>query len=240
MLGRGTKGKENPKKGGRALTDKWIERQKTTEYLKCILTEEEKKGLADRMARAVSEIKDAEGTLKSASTQLKADIAKHTAELDQAAEQFRNGYVFRHIDCTVEKNYQNGSWSIFRMDTFEIIKERPLEAGERQRTLPLEEAPPQEPTPKFEEPPDPELESPETRASDRQKTIEEAIGVPCLDCLNDSDRGGTCDRSLFHVNEDDEYVCEKKRTLKDLPEDRSPFYSGKGRRKKRPNLHVAT
>jgi Trp operon repressor len=215
------------------LNDKWIERQKSTEYLKCILTEEEKKDLADRMARAISEIRDAEGTLKSASTQLRADIAKHTAELDQAAEQFRNGYVMRHVDCTIQKDYRDGSWSLIRMDTGELIKERPLEAGERQKSLPLEEIPPKEPAPEPEEKTEsPDPESPETTVTDRQKTIEETIGVPCLDCLNASENGGACDMSLFHVGvEDDshEYVCEEKRTeeaKKDLPEDKDPFYTG--------------
>jgi hypothetical protein len=111
--------------------------ENTKEYLKCILTELEKKELADRMAMAVSEIINLEASLKSATTQFKSDIAKHEAELSGASEKYRSGFEMRNVECRIEKDYRLGQITITRLDTNQTLRQRAMTGEERQQELPL-------------------------------------------------------------------------------------------------------
>lgn len=107
----------------------------TREFLKYVFIESEKKELAEKMALRISQITEAEGNLKSASTQIKSEIAKLEAELIQAAEKFRSGFEMRKIDCRIERDYRIGCVWIWRMDTGELVRERAMSAEERQKNL---------------------------------------------------------------------------------------------------------
>jgi hypothetical protein len=104
------------------------------EYLKCILTEPEKKEIADKMALCVAQINDQEGNLKSVSTQIKSEIAKYQAELTQSAEKIRSGYEMRQVTCRIETT--NKKMILTRLDTGEIVRERLLTPEELQQKLP--------------------------------------------------------------------------------------------------------
>jgi hypothetical protein len=106
------------------------------EYLKCQLTEKEKTELSAKIAKAISDRASAEAKLKEVSASIKAQIAQLDAEISEKALQINNGYEYRNVECRMDKDYRLGSVSITRIDTGEVIRERPMTAEERQMELP--------------------------------------------------------------------------------------------------------
>ena len=108
------------------------------DYLKCLLTEKEKTELSGKIAKAISDRTSAEAKLKEVSASIKAQIAQLDAEISEKALQINNGYEYRNIECRMDKDYRLGSVTITRLDTGEVIRERPMTAEERQMELPGE------------------------------------------------------------------------------------------------------
>jgi uncharacterized FlaG/YvyC family protein len=108
------------------------------EYLKCHLTEKEKTELSAKIAKAISDRSSAEAKLKEVSASIKAQIAQLDAEISEKALQINNGYEYRNVECRMDKDYRLGTVTITRLDTGEVIRERPMTAEERQMELPGE------------------------------------------------------------------------------------------------------
>lgn len=106
------------------------------EYLKCQLTEKEKTELSAQIAKAISDRASAEAKLKEVSTAIKAQIAQFDAEISEKALQINNGYEYRNVECRMDKDYRLGTVTITRLDTGEVIRERPMTGEERQLELP--------------------------------------------------------------------------------------------------------
>ncbi len=106
------------------------------EYLKCLLTEKEKTELSAKIAKAISDRASAEAKLKEVGASIKAQIAQLDAEISEKALQINNGYEYRNVECRMDKDYRLGSVTITRLDTGEVIRERPMTAEERQLELP--------------------------------------------------------------------------------------------------------
>jgi len=116
-----------------------MEPETTKEYLKCILTPDEMKMEAEKMANGFSKLSELEGTLKSAKKQIESDIAKVEAEVSLAVEKYRSGFEMRNVECLVIKTFELNTVYIKRLDTGEIIRERPMSLEERQGMLDLKE-----------------------------------------------------------------------------------------------------
>lgn len=106
------------------------------EYLKCQLTEKEKTELSAQIAKAISDRASAEAKLKEVSAAIKAQIAQLDAEISEKALKINNGYEYRNVECRMDKDYRLGSVTITRLDTGEVIRERPMTGEERQLELP--------------------------------------------------------------------------------------------------------
>jgi len=106
------------------------------EYLKCHLTEKEKTELSAKIAKAISDRSSAEAKLKEVNASIKAQIAQLDAEISEKALQINNGYEYRNVECQMDKDYRLGTVTITRLDTDEVIRERPMTAEERQMELP--------------------------------------------------------------------------------------------------------
>ena len=106
------------------------------EYLKCQLTEKEKTELSAKIAKAISDRSSAEAKLKEVNASIKAQIAQLDAEISEKALQINNGYEYRNVECRMDKDYRLGTVTITRLDTAEVIRERPMTAEERQMELP--------------------------------------------------------------------------------------------------------
>jgi hypothetical protein len=51
------------------------------------------------------------------------------------AEKVRSGYEHRNVDCLKSLDYRLGTVTITRLDTGEVMRERPMDAEERQMSL---------------------------------------------------------------------------------------------------------
>jgi hypothetical protein len=107
-------------------------------YLIYKFTEDEIKELGKSLAKAFSDHSEAEGHLKSASTQIKAELSALEGNMTMMSEKIRSGYEHRNIDCRKEFDYRLGTVTITRLDTGEVVEERPMDAEETQRKLDLQ------------------------------------------------------------------------------------------------------
>lgn len=133
-----------------------------SEYMKCVLTEEELKTAGADLARKHSEVIDLENQKKSVVSDFGARIAQVKESSSVLARMIQNGYEYRNVDCQMEFDYDEKIVSYRRLDTDEIYKERVMSADELQRGLFEKED--REETAEDEEPTDdqePEIENDE-------------------------------------------------------------------------------
>lgn len=107
-------------------------------FLKYIFNEGEIKDLGAKLAKTFSDHNEAENRLKSVSTQIKSEITALEGMMNSMAEKIRSGYEHREIECKRELDYRLGTVTITRLDTGEVIEERPMDAEEKQRKLDLQ------------------------------------------------------------------------------------------------------
>lgn len=125
------KGDLIPKGSTATKTEKSTEKR----YLKCFLTEEEKRELATDMAQAVCQRDSLENNMESIKAQIKAEVKKTEAIISGNAEKIRAGYEMREVECEVMIDRDKNSVTALRLDTGEIIEERRLTFAERQISL---------------------------------------------------------------------------------------------------------
>ena len=71
--------------------------EKVEQYLPYRFSQLEKETISSQLAQAISDKADAENKLKEVSTQIKADIAKHDANIISCATKVRQGFEYRQI-----------------------------------------------------------------------------------------------------------------------------------------------
>jgi len=106
-----------------------------TKFLRCILSEDERRSIADKLSRAVLEKDHKDQELRSVSTQIRAEIKAQEAIISSCAEVLRAGYEFRDIECEISIDHEKGTYQAIRTDTGEIIEERKLTPAEKQMAL---------------------------------------------------------------------------------------------------------
>ena len=109
-----------------------IERSRTRESLKCRLSDNEVRELGIQSARLGALIHQEEADLKAVKSQFNARIDKLTAERAEADTKINAGWEFRTVECEVVKDF---TIRTVRLDTGEVVKERTMEAYERQQNL---------------------------------------------------------------------------------------------------------
>lgn len=118
-------------------------RKKTSkDFLKCILTQDERNTLGDDLAQQYIDIQQLEEQKKSATSNFKAKIDAATADASQKARVLKDGYEMRDVEVETRYDASIGLAIIVRKDTGEIIKQRPLTQEERQQELELEDRQP--------------------------------------------------------------------------------------------------
>lgn len=97
---------------------------------------EEKAVIATEMADAVSKVASKTDELKAVKSQIQSDIDLAQATLRQKAEHLRSGFEMRSIEC--EKVFfpkeKLAKW--FRLDTMDLVHDRPMRPDELQAKLP--------------------------------------------------------------------------------------------------------
>ena len=110
-----------------------MELKKTTRSLKCILTEQELKQVAEQMAQTYTDLQSEEDGLKSVTAQFKARIAGMEANISLYANKIQNKFEFRMIDCHQEE--KGSDVIMIRDDTKEVIETRPMTKEELQENF---------------------------------------------------------------------------------------------------------
>jgi len=107
--------------------------------LRCALTEHEKADRLDKVARLRAERDRFEADKKETIAGFKAALERVETAIADIVDEARNG-AKRMVDCREEAN-DAGTVRVVRLDTGDILDERPMTAAERQGALDLDEAP---------------------------------------------------------------------------------------------------
>jgi len=105
------------------------------EFLKCMLTNDEKLDLSSSLAEAYTGIQELEEQKKSAMSALKAQIDSKTADATRMARLVHDGYEMRHVECETIYDLSLKLATVLRKDTGEVLKERPMTQDELQEEL---------------------------------------------------------------------------------------------------------
>jgi len=101
------------------------------------LTDGELVDLARQLGASV-EARDRLEELRSADQkERKAEIEKEEQRVHDLARRVRYGKELRALECRELRNFEAGLYQLVRVDTGEVVKERPLGAGELQVRLAL-------------------------------------------------------------------------------------------------------
>ena len=111
------------------------EKEYSTEYLRYPFTEEEKKELAQEMARSQIEAEDYEAQKKAVTADFDGQIKKAKLSASTCARKIRDGYEMRQVRCEVIKDFKKKTITIIRTDTGEEVKTRPMSVQESQMKL---------------------------------------------------------------------------------------------------------
>ena len=105
------------------------------EFVKYELSEEEKRELASIMAMKLLEVDDIEAQKKSVMTTFKERIEAAQYSARTAAQQIKDGYEMRDVECRVEKDFIRGTIRYVRTDTFEEVRSKKMSQEEKQMHL---------------------------------------------------------------------------------------------------------
>lgn len=108
-----------------------IKKQRTTMNLPCKLTKKERLEFADALGEAAESVKEAEANKKTAKKQL--DAAKD--KQDRLSVIVSSGTEYRDVELEERYDLDKGVFTSTRIDTGEVIHERPLTELEKQTTL---------------------------------------------------------------------------------------------------------
>jgi hypothetical protein len=105
--------------------------------LKVQLTAAEVAERADRAAKLLEDRDRAEAELKAYATTVKSRIATMEAEMRELSSEVRSHFTYRDVPVERRYLYAIGQVEEARLDTGEIISERPMTERERQQPLPF-------------------------------------------------------------------------------------------------------
>lgn len=112
---------------------------KFTQMLKCDLTDTEIADTARDLARANAQKTSIETAKKEVDSQLKADIAAQDSIIGRLSALINTGHEYRNIDCRVELDTpESGRKRVVRLDTGEIVSEKPMTDADRQMVIDLQ------------------------------------------------------------------------------------------------------
>ena len=104
--------------------------------LECILNDKEKADYAKMLAEKVTEKSGLEDSLKSAQTQMKAEITACEAMINSHANKVNTGREFRYVKCNIKYDFKKKIKSWVREDTKKVVKEGVIPFEEMQEELP--------------------------------------------------------------------------------------------------------
>lgn len=114
-----------------------VTKEKTKEFLKCMLTTEELLAYGERMADAQDEAMRLQSQFDSIKKEYNGKIEARKAEAERLGGVVRAKYEHREVECEVVTNYTKMTVTVTRLDTGVVEKSRRMTAEEASR-LPLD------------------------------------------------------------------------------------------------------
>ena len=101
-------------------------------FLKCDLTEAEILEYSQELAHKISDVNEKEVNKKASASQYKSeiDILQQTAA--SLARKVNEKAEYRDVECWAVRDYTDNDFTVTRIDTGEIIEQRPLRKDEMQ------------------------------------------------------------------------------------------------------------
>lgn len=109
-----------------------------TEYLRYDYTTEERRQLADEMARGIAEIKRIEDEKATVNASIKSRMTTAQEKVNLNQTRYMAGYDMREVKCQEVKDMDTGMVTLIRLDTGEEVRSRKLNEDERQFLLDLD------------------------------------------------------------------------------------------------------
>jgi hypothetical protein len=116
-----------------------IQKHIITKPLSVRLTDEEVLKYGREAARAVADRESIESDFDSMKKDYKARIDEQTAIVSKLSPRIHSGKETRDVECEEVKDWTKGTVVVTRLDTFEIVDQRPMRDEERQMEVQLEE-----------------------------------------------------------------------------------------------------
>jgi hypothetical protein len=124
-----------------AKKEEKIEKRKIVQTLKVKLTRTELLEAGDEMSKSILEKERLERELDGIKKQFKGDISRQDSILQKNKDLVNNKYEFRSVECLEEKDFENCTYVIIRLDTGEIVSgPRKLKDSEMQQSLKIEDS----------------------------------------------------------------------------------------------------
>ena len=114
------------------------DKTKTTpesQSLKCVLTEKELLQCGDELATALDNLRQLGEEKDAVSKQFKAKETSIDAEITTKQLLVRNKYQYRRTPCELTINYTTQTATVARLDTGEVVVDRPLAESEKQMEI---------------------------------------------------------------------------------------------------------
>ncbi len=109
---------------------------KITRKLSVPLSAKEKENAIKNLVAKMDLVEALEEEKKAMVDGFKAKITQAKADIMNARQLVRNGAEIRDVNCQEIRDYKAGQFRIIRMDTEEVVDERPLTKEERQTHIP--------------------------------------------------------------------------------------------------------
>jgi hypothetical protein len=116
-----------------------MRKTKEVRKLECILTDSEKLNYSKELSDAIHEKSHYEDSLKSYSTQAKAEIQLCQEKINLLASKISTGKEFREVECVIVYNWTDGKRYYHRPDTGAIIDFETIPAEDLQEHIDLKE-----------------------------------------------------------------------------------------------------
>lgn len=107
--------------------------------LRVVLTDDEKRDMAEKALRGVGELRNMREDKKAVVKEWDSRISDLEGRVQKLSEKYEKGYELRPVPCEEIFYYTTGMAIVYRTDTGEVVKERRLSASEMQAKLPIED-----------------------------------------------------------------------------------------------------
>jgi len=106
------------------------------EYVKYKFSEAEKKDISAEMAEKIGEASALEDEKKALTKDFGGRIDIMNNEISISAQELRQGYTMRKVDCMVEEDFKKKRIYHMRCDTGEVVRTKPMRSDDLQMTIP--------------------------------------------------------------------------------------------------------